>query len=203
MIRTAHARNLLSARGGAWFIARIRGLLDSRTGLAAIEFAFIMPVFLILLVGVVDLGMMLFEDYKLDQAVAAGAEYAAVNPSSVDSTSGATLANSIATTVADANGSAWANDSVTVNDGPTAIVTNGTLVSGGTAANANNCYCPTGSAPNWSWGSAMTCGANCAGGGTAGKFVTITATASYTPLLTLYGFISSGPLRQSATIETQ
>jgi len=183
--------------------ASIHALWQSAAGIAAIEFAIITPVFLIIFVGAVDLGMMLFEDYKLDQSVAAGAEYAAVNPSNVNSTAGAGLASSIAATVASANGSGWANDVVVVNNGPTVTVTNGTAVSSGTNSNADDCYCPTGSPPNWSWGSAMTCGASCSGGGSAGKFVTITATATYTPLLVAYGFIHGKTLRQSATVQAQ
>ncbi|HEX3667024.1 MAG TPA: TadE/TadG family type IV pilus assembly protein [Rhizomicrobium sp.] len=175
----------------------------SRSGVAAIEFAFLMPVFLILFVGIVDLGMMLVQDYRLDQAVAAGEEYAAVNGSSVNSTNGASLASSIATAVENANGTAWANDVVVVNNGPSVTVASGTATSGGTASNADSCYCPTGSPPNWTWGSAATCGSSCSGGSTAGKFVTITATASYTPLLGLYRFINSGTLRQSAVVQTQ
>jgi len=181
----------------------LAALWRSRTGIAAIEFAFVVPVFLILLVGAVDLGLMLFEDYKLEQAVAAGAEYAAVNPTDVNSTNGPTLASSIAATVESANGTAWANDVVVVNNGPTVTVTNGTATSSGTNSNADSCYCPTGSPPNWTWGSAVTCGSACGAGATAGKFVTITATAPYTPLLTAYGFIHSATLRQSATVESQ
>jgi Flp pilus assembly protein TadG len=178
-------------------------LWRSRSAIAAIEFAFLMPVFLILFVGIVDMGMMLVQDYRLDQAVAAGEEYAAINAASVNSTSGATLASSIATTVESANGNAWANDTVVVNNGPSVTVTSGSATAAGTASNADSCYCPTGSPPNWTWGSAMTCGASCSGSGTAGKFVTITATASYTPLLNLYNFIHNGTLRQSALVETQ
>lgn len=170
---------------------------------AAIEFAFLMPVFLIMFVGIVDLGMMLVQDYRLDQAVAAGAEYAAIHGTSVSSTGGATLATNIATTVASANGSGWANDTVVVNNGPSVTVTSGSSSSAGTASNADSCYCPTGSPPSWTWGSAMTCGASCAGGGTAGKFVTITATSSYTPILSIYHVINNGTLRQSAVVETQ
>jgi len=194
---TVSSTHLIAKRRG------LRALWRSKGAIAAVEFAIIMPVFLTLFMGVVDLGMMLLQEYKLDQAVAAGAEYAAVNPSSVNSTSGASLASSIATAVESANGSAWANDVVVVNNGPTVTVTNGTSTSSGTSTNANNCYCPTGSPPNWTWGSSMTCGASCSGGGSAGKFVTITATASYTPLITIYHFISSSTLRQSATVETQ
>jgi Flp pilus assembly protein TadG len=178
-------------------------ILRSRNGIAAIEFAIVMPVFLFLFIGIVDLGMMLVEDYRLDQAVAAGSEYAAISASSVNSTSGAALASTIATTVENANGSAWANDTVVVNDGPSETITSGTATTGGTASNANNCYCPTGSPPNWTWGSAMTCGASCTGGGTAGKFVTITATANYTPILLSYHLVNIATLRQSAVVETQ
>ena len=82
----------------------------ANAGMAAIEFAVIVPVFLVLLMGAVDMGQMLFAYYKLDQAVASGSQYAVLNASLVNSTSGTTLANNIATIVESADGSAWAND---------------------------------------------------------------------------------------------
>jgi Flp pilus assembly protein TadG len=203
MLARSRSGSILDLRAPAHLRAGVLSLWSSRAGVAAIEFALLMPVFLFLFVGVVDLGMMLFQDYELDQAVAAGAEYAAVNPSNVSSTGGATLASSIATAVESANGSAWANDVVVVNDGPTVTVTGGAAVSSGTASNADSCYCPSGSPPSWSWGSAATCGSSCSGGGSAGKFVTITATAVYNPLLAGFAFITSRTLRQSAVVETQ
>src|ERR1700722_4096267 len=139
----------------------------SESGLAAIEFAMIVPVYLLIFVGAVDMGGMLYQSYQLETAVAAGSEYAAVNSTSVNPTNGATLASAIAGIVENANGSAWANDTVVVNDGPSVTVTNGSSASSGTAGNASNCYCPTGSPPNWVWGSAATCGSSCAGGGEA------------------------------------
>ena len=172
-------------------------------GLSGIEFAMLAPVYLIVLVGAVDIGGMLYKSYQLEQAVAAGAEYAAVNAANVNGTNGATLATSIAGIVANANGSASANDTVVVNNGPTETVTNGTPSSGGTAANANNCYCPTGSPPNWVWGSSQTCSDSCPNGSVAGKFVTITASAAYTPLLTTYGLLKNGTLTQNATVQVQ
>ncbi|HEY5046448.1 MAG TPA: TadE/TadG family type IV pilus assembly protein [Rhizomicrobium sp.] len=170
-------------------------------GLAAIEFALVVPVFLLILVGAVDLGGMLYTSYQLETAVAAGAEYAALNGSNVNSTSGATLASSIAGVVENANGATWANDSVVVNDGPSVTVTAGVVSSGGTASNANSCYCPTGSPPNWVWGSAATCNSICATGGQAQQFVMITATRAYTPLLSTFGLIKNGTLSQNATVE--
>jgi Flp pilus assembly protein TadG len=172
-------------------------------GLAAIEFAMIVPVYLMILIGAIDMGGMLYSSYRLETAVAAGSEYAALNSASVNGTNGASLATSIAGVVENANGSAWANDTVVVNDGPAVTVTGGSSSSSGTAANANNCYCPTGSPPNVTWGSAATCGSSCAGGGEAGKFVTITANVAYTPLFSTYGMIPNETLTQNATVEIQ
>ena len=46
-----------------------------------------------------------------------------------------------------------------------------------TASAANACYCPSGTAPAVNWGAAATCGAACSGGGYAGKFVLVQASA--------------------------
>jgi Flp pilus assembly protein TadG len=172
-------------------------------GVAAIEFAMLVPVYLLLLVGMVDMGGMLYSSYQLETAVAAGAEYAAVNSANANGANGASLANSIAGIVENANGSAWANDTVVVNNGPTVTVSGGSASSSGTATNANSCYCPAGSPPNWVWGSAATCGAVCSGSLQAGKFVTITASVAYTPLLSTFGLIKNGTLTQNAMVQVQ
>ena len=175
------------------------------SGLAAIEFAMLAPVFLVLLVGLVDLGGLVYTSNRLDTAVAAGAQYAANNAASVNSTNGATLAKSVATVVESEVNSAWANDTIDVNNGPTEIAKNGTLTAGGisSGSSANNCWCPTGSPPNWSWGSSATCGSSCPSGGVAGKFVSITASVTYTPLLAAFGFIKNNTLTQNAMIQVQ
>jgi hypothetical protein len=144
---------------------------------------------------------LLYSYYRLDQAVAAGAEYAALNAANVNATQGAALATAIATAVESANGTAWANDTVVMNDGPSETVSNGKAMSGGTAANANDYYCLTGSPPNWSWGTGYTSQQSCGGG--AGKFVTVTASYNYVPLLKIYGFLVNTTLKQNAAIQVQ
>ena len=187
-MRTQRALQFIRARGGA----------------AAIEFAITVPVILLIMVGVTDLGGMLYMHYQLETAVAAGAQYAAINTSSVNSTSGGALASSIATVIANANGNGWANDAVVVNNGPAVTMTSGTATTSGTASNADSCYCPSGSPPNWTWGSAATCGSTCSDGSTAaGKYVTITASATYTPLLTAFNLINTSTLTQSVVVEAQ
>lgn len=184
-------------------ISVLRGA-RAESGIAAVEFALLVPMFLILMMGVIDVGQMLFAYYELDQAVAAGAEYAALNAANVTSTNGGALASTIATTVVNANGTNWANDTVVVNNGPAVTVTGGSAVSGGTATKADEYYCLTGSSPNWSWGTGYLSQSPCTpGSGTAGKYVTITATYAYVPLLQIYSFIQSSTLSQSAAVQTQ
>lgn len=172
-------------------------------GIAAVEFAFLVPVFLILMMGMIDMGQLLYDYYQLDQAVAAGAQYAVLNAANVTSARGAAIANSVATAVENANGTSWANDTVVVNNGPTASYSGGTLTTGGTASNADDFYCLTGSAPTWTWGTAYTTQASCTGSGTAGKFVTITASYAYAPLLNFYTFIGNMTLTQSAAVQVE
>lgn len=172
-------------------------------GAAAVEFAIYGTLFLMIFAGAVDLGLLLFTDFRMDSAVAAAAQYAEVNAASVNSTSGASLASAISGIVANTNGTAWQDSTVVVNNGPSVTVTGGSSASSGTASNADSCYCPTGSPPSWSWGTSKTCGSSCTGGGLAGKFVTITARRSATPLFASFGFVTNGTITRSALVATQ
>jgi Flp pilus assembly protein TadG len=190
-------------RPGAALLARALRLSGDRAGVAAVEFAMVLPVFGLLLAGVVDLGNVLYTRFRLDSAVSAAADYVEVNAASVSSTGGATLGGNAASIVQSSQGSNWADASVVINDGPTSTVNNGTASAGGTASNADSCYCPTFSAGNTTWGSGVTCGSACATGPTAGKFVVITASRTYTPVFSTYGIVQNGTISSSATVRTQ
>jgi len=56
-------------------------------GSAAVEFAFLLPVFLLMFLGIVEFGRMLWTQSSLQHAVAAAARYAAINYPSCASTS--------------------------------------------------------------------------------------------------------------------
>jgi Flp pilus assembly protein TadG len=172
-------------------------------GVAAVEFAIFAIVFLILLAGTIDIGNVLFTEFELDSAVAAGAQAAAVNTAQVNSTQGASLANAIATTVANANGAGWASVTVVVNNGPAASISNGSTSSGGNASAADSYYCLTGTPGNWSWGGAVTAGSTCTGNIKAGQFVTITAQRTVSSFFPKFGFVPNGPIVQAAAVETQ
>jgi Flp pilus assembly protein TadG len=172
-------------------------------GAAALEFGLLVPIFMIILAGGVDLGNAVLGGMLTNAAVSAGSNFAMVNATNVSSTAGATLASNIATIVANSNGTGWANSSVTVNNGPTASMTSGVLSTGGTPANADSCYCPTGTATSPTWGTAVACGNSCVGGGLAGKFVVVSATYSYTPLIKGYSFAPSGNITAAMIAQTQ
>jgi Flp pilus assembly protein TadG len=178
-------------------------LAADTSGVAAVEFAIFAIVFLLLLAGTIDVGNVLFTEFELDSAVAAGAQAVAVNTAQVNSTQGASLATSIATTVANANGTGWANVTVVVNNGPSVTISNGSPSSGGTASNADSYYCLTGTPGSWSWGGAVTAGTTCSGNIQAGQFVTITAQRAVSSFFPKFGFIPSGPIVQAAVVETQ
>jgi Flp pilus assembly protein TadG len=180
-----------------------RELARDRQGIAAVEFALFTPVLCLLLAGVVDLGGALYTKFKLDSAVTAGANLAQINASSVSSTGGQTLASNIATLVETSQGSGWADNSVVVNNCPSTTVTGGTSANGGTASNADACYCPTGTPGAFTWGSSQTCGTTCPTSGYAGKFVTITASRQYTPIFSTYGVVQNDTISVSAAVQVQ
>jgi Flp pilus assembly protein TadG len=185
----------MKARRAWWF----RG----DRGTAAVELALLSPLLLILLAGMVDFGRVYREEIELSAAVAAAGQYALLNAASINSGSASTLAATLSGIVANSNGAAWAGAAVTVNDGATSSVAGGVTTGGGTAANANSCWCPTGNATGWSWGVAATCGATCAGGTLAGKFVTIAGTRSFTAVFANYGLLGNTTLHQSTMVQTQ
>lgn len=185
----------------SWF-GGVADVLGDRRGVAAVEMALIAPVLLLILAGTVDLGGVIYTRFQLSSAVNAATNYAIVNVANVNSTGGPTLATNLATLVANVNGSAWANSAVTVNAGPTAANTSGTAGSGGTASAADSCYCPTGTTPSITWGTAKSCGTPCASG-YAGMFVLVTATRTYTPFFSKYGIVKNGAISVSSLVQVQ
>jgi Flp pilus assembly protein TadG len=161
-------------------------------GVVAIEFALFALLFLIILAGTVDVGLLMYTASQLDAAVSAGAEYAENNAPLVSSNP-STLCSDISTFVDSVNGTGWATSTVDVNDNCS-----------NNAADLALCYCPTGTpSNNWSWGGTETCGSTCAGGGVAGQFVTIIANRSVSPIFPTFGFVKNGMLSRSAVVETQ
>lgn len=170
---------------------------------AAVEFALVAPILVLLLAGIADLGSQAYMLLRLQAAVAAGSNYAVTESGNVNSANGAALATRIAGIVTAANNGTGPDGTVVIDDGPEVKVTSGSSTYSGIASAADQCYCPSGAAPNWSWGSAVSCGTPCAGGGFAGKFVAITASYAYTPLFPGVILSSSRGLTVGELVQTQ
>ncbi len=175
---------------------------QAKKATSAVEFAMIAPIFCLIFVGTIDFGGALYVKFNLTGTVSAAANYAMINSANVNSSSGTSLATNLANLAASNHASNWANATIIVNNGPTATITGGTLSSSGTAANANSCYCPTVAGTTITWGSAITCGNVCSGGGIAGKFVSITASKTYTPIFPVYGFVTASAITARTVVET-
>ena len=113
------------------------------------------------------------------------------------------LAATLSSIVANANGPAWADATVIVNDGATSAVSSGSTTSSGAGSNANSCWCPGGTASGPTWGSAVTCGTGCAGGTLAGKFVSISGTRRFSAIFNSYGWMKNRSLHQSTIVQVQ
>jgi Flp pilus assembly protein TadG len=155
--------------------------VSSRKASVSIEFAIVIPILLAIIAGTVDYGRGIYAKFKLESAVSASANYTIVNAAQVVSATAPTLAGNAAT-VLYSNTSMATTGTVTVNHGPVAQLAAGAVTSSGTAANANNCYCPTYASGVVNWGTAATCGSTCGTGGLAGKFVEIIAREPHDPI---------------------
>jgi Flp pilus assembly protein TadG len=97
----------------------VEWLRDSR-GTAAVEFGFIAPVAVVLLIGVVDLGLVANTMMQLRAAARAGAQYAVENPTDTDGIEQAVL-----------NSGALPSGGVTVTPAVTCECKNGTAITCG------------------------------------------------------------------------
>jgi Flp pilus assembly protein TadG len=169
-------------------VSRARQVLArENAGVAAVEFAILSTVFLTLLAGTVDIGLLLYTEFQLDSAVNASAQYAVNNAATVSSNP-SSLSSDISNLVSSLNNGSGSSNTVNVNNNN----------------DGTHCYCPTGSPGSWSWGSAVTCGSSCAsGGGVGGQFVTITANRNISSIFPTFGFVPNGTISRSVLVETQ
>lgn len=149
-------------------IQRLARLLHARDGVSTIEFAIVAPAIAILLVGITDFGMGLWEEMQVADAAQAGAAYAALN--------------------------GWNSTST----GIETAVTSATSLSGLQASPAPSmmsCACPN---SNSSALASATCGGSCPDGSTAGHYWIVNAKASYSTILPYPGITSPMNLTSKA-----
>ncbi len=161
-----------------------RGGGRRNAGVAAVELALVTPVFTMLLIGVADFSMAYHRLMQLSSALAAGAQYAFTKG---QTDSGSTLTTEVKTFVNAVTAVSLSSVTATYNNG----------------LSATSCYCVSGSGPTYS--AAMTCGAACTdgSGSTAGKFISISGSFSYTALFSLDQVFFTNAFQQTVTVRLQ
>jgi len=164
---------------------RLSLLGSDRRGVAAVEFAVIAPMLLLLLGGVVDFGLIMSGRSKLANAVAQAVQTALLTGPSVTQA----ILQSVVQTAA-------TNSGLT----PTVTVT----VTGSPA-----CYCISGSPAALSstftaLSAQNTCTGTCPTGSTGpAAYVVVAASYVYSPLMPLYSQLSSPVISQTVTVRLQ
>ena len=171
-----------------------------------------MPIYILVIGGVIDIGRAISMEFNLSSGVSAAANFAINQPTitgglgPLTSSNAQTYANNLANIVASSYSTGWANATVVVNNSLTASITNGGAIStSGTSTNANSFYCPTGSVKvGITWGSSYTsAGTSCSTGGpVSGQYIVLSATKSFTALI-LPASIISNSFTVSAVVQVQ
>jgi len=173
---------MLKQLSGKW--RAHRGEQDA--GAAAVELAFMMPVVVLLALGAADYGTLMGSAASLESATRSVAEYARNSPACV------------AGGLADSNCISGINTLVSTLKSNNTAIASATFTPSTTQANAANyCTCTDGS-------SAACSATSCALTDTRVlQYIQITATQTYTPLVSYAGFFSSFAATGQTTIRIQ
>ncbi|PZX40692.1 TadE-like protein [Roseinatronobacter thiooxidans] len=169
---------------------------QQETGSAAVEFALIAPVILLILAVTFEIGLTLRAKSRLVGAISATAHQTLDSAATVDDGTAQTVATALLGGLAGRGRSATVN----LNNAVTARLEGGTIVVTDTGAPVANCYCPTWGEAGYDWNASMACNTDCADGSLAGRFVQITAQAPFTSILGAYSFFSPETLQNSAVV---
>ena len=162
--------------------AWIGALAHDRRGMSAVVFGLAAPIFLAALSPVIDIGMAFSHQIRVNQAVEAGAQYAAMNPYNTSST--------------------WASN-------VSSAVTNATTMSVSPSVGSQTCGCPNdGNTAIQSHDTVTTCGTQnggtaCTDGSQPGYYVMISATSTYTSVMPYSILGSSRTLSSQAVVRIQ
>jgi Flp pilus assembly protein TadG len=172
-LRTCRLSGRLAARlrpSLSW----IGALTRDRRGVSAVEFGLAAPVFLAALSPVIDLGLAFSQQIRVNQAVEAGAQYAAVNQY---------------------NSGTWATN-------VQSAITNATSLTVSPTVGSETCGCPNATNTAISNVGSPPCTQACTDGTIAGYYVTISATATYTSVMP-YPIINNPTLSSQAVVRIQ
>lgn len=180
-----------------WIRACARRLLRDERGSAGVEFALIAPLFVLIIAGTFEIGLMIRDRFGVVSAVSAAATHGLAIGAAVDQATAPAVASTLAGLLAQSGRSG----SVNVNNAATARFAEGVTTVAQTGGQAAGCYCLSRSGDAVSWGGAVGCGTPCGGGGTAGRFVVIVAQSPWSPMLFRGGLFSDQTVQSMAVVQ--
>lgn len=152
-------------------------LARQRAGSAAVEFAIVFPVMLVILAATVDLGFAYYQKSRVGSAISAAAYYAVRNGATLTSLNADLMRTTLEGIVRSTLGmSSNITVSVLINNSANAV-------------DASYYFCVSGYPPVYT--STGLTPASCSGNVTSGKFVTIRVTEQLQPLILSTGFLST------------
>ncbi len=169
-----------------------------RRGVAAVEFAFLAPIFALILTATVDVGALVYTNMRLNTSLTAGSSYALVNGAQWSSDTVGDLAQRLTGVLA--GGRPGVETRITVNDAASYVYSSGRLRASGSTSVADQCFCPEIVGAAVDWGAARTCGRACPSGAVAGKFVELSISRPYTPLFGGFGMTDGGSYLAATTM---
>jgi Flp pilus assembly protein TadG len=193
-------------------LTSLAGRLCERRATAAVEFALVSPVLLVLLMFVIDFGMYLYASLQLSNAVSAGAEYALVNGQSVQPYSACTGVASPCPyfTVSKNNNSPNLRDNIqtivqqatspALTATPTVYYNTSSTTAGDTDTVYYNSYCPSSTATPDN----QTATTNaCADGTQPGSYIAIVASIPYSPIFSGDTWLAGPTITKTTWVRVQ
>lgn len=177
----------------------LKRLVKEQAGSAGVEFTLIAPVFALLLAAVFEIGLVMRAQFALISSVSAAANHTLSLGDTIDGASAQNVAAIIAALAAGTDRSATVN----LNNAVMAHFDHGNIAFLDSSGDISSCYCALRLDGAFSWGSAASCGAPCSDGSVAGRFVEISATVPFRPMLGLYGEFIDQTLQNSAVVRLQ
>lgn len=138
-------------------------------GVAAVEFAILAPVVLLLLLAVIEIGSAIFYRFGVNSAVSAATSFVILSgKTSYERSYGEELVRQL---MAEAK-----IEAAFVNINNSLIVSSsrdGDISVQNLSASSRDCYCPSRQEGEFTWGNSVSCSSPCSEGGSAGKYLHI------------------------------
>lgn len=182
---------------------RPQSFIIQSEGTAAVEFSIILPVFLIILAGIVDIGLALNWKLAAESRLSSTANFILTKDFSFDPDDETTFLSEIGNFVSQTSIQNYSSQEdiffINLNNSISLTISNGVSNQNNLPGEITSCYCPTEVNATFSWGNEQNCDTECQDGSSAARYATIMI-ENIDPLVFFPGFIFSPDLISTQTV---